>query len=45
MGETYAGAGVDIDLKSKVIKRIAQQVRLTHRPEVLSDVGPFRCAG
>ncbi len=41
MGETYAGAGVDIDLKSKVIKRIAQQVRCTYRPEVLSGVGPF----
>jgi len=41
MGETYAGAGVDIDLKTKVIKRIADQVRLTHRPEVLSGVGPF----
>jgi len=41
MGETYAGAGVDIDLKAKVIKRIADQVRLTHRPEVLSGVGPF----
>jgi phosphoribosylformylglycinamidine cyclo-ligase len=41
MGETYAGAGVDIDLKSKVIKKIAQQVRRTYRPEVLSGVGPF----
>jgi phosphoribosylformylglycinamidine cyclo-ligase len=41
MKETYAGAGVDIDLKSKVIARISQHARSTLRPEVLSGVGFF----
>jgi phosphoribosylformylglycinamidine cyclo-ligase len=41
MKETYAGAGVDIDLKSKVISRISQYARATLRPEVLSGVGFF----
>jgi phosphoribosylformylglycinamidine cyclo-ligase len=39
--ETYAAAGVDIDLKSKVIARISQYARATLRPEVLSGVGFF----
>jgi phosphoribosylformylglycinamidine cyclo-ligase len=39
--ETYAAAGVDIDLKSKVIARISQHARATLRPEVLSGVGFF----
>ena len=41
MKETYAGAGVDIDLKSKVISKIGQYARATTRPEVLSGVGFF----
>ena len=41
MKETYAAAGVDIDLKSKVIARISQHARATLRPEVLSGVGFF----
>jgi phosphoribosylformylglycinamidine cyclo-ligase len=39
--ETYAAAGVDIDLKSKVIARISRHARATLRPEVLSGVGFF----
>jgi phosphoribosylformylglycinamidine cyclo-ligase len=39
--ETYAAAGVDIDLKSKVIARISRYARATLRPEVLSGVGFF----
>ena len=41
MKETYAAAGVDIDLKSKVIARISRYARATLRPEVLSGVGFF----
>ncbi|OGO30305.1 MAG: phosphoribosylformylglycinamidine cyclo-ligase [Chloroflexi bacterium RBG_16_56_11] len=41
MKETYAGAGVDIDLKSRVIAKISQHARGTLRPEVLSGVGFF----
>jgi phosphoribosylformylglycinamidine cyclo-ligase len=41
MKETYAAAGVDIDLKSKVISRISRYAKATHRPEVLSGVGFF----
>ena len=40
-GETYAGAGVDITLKSKVISSIGKLARGTYRPEVVSGVGPF----
>jgi phosphoribosylformylglycinamidine cyclo-ligase len=39
--ETYAAAGVDIDLKSKVIAKIGKYARGTLRPEVLSGVGFF----
>jgi phosphoribosylformylglycinamidine cyclo-ligase len=39
--QTYAGAGVDIALKTKVIAQIGQQARSTLRPEVLSGVGFF----
>ena len=38
---TYTAAGVDIDLKSKVIARISQHARSTLGPEVLSGVGFF----
>ena len=41
MKETYAAAGVDIDLKSKVISRIGKYAQTTLRPEVLSGVGFF----
>ncbi len=41
MKETYAGAGVDIDLKSKVISKLGRYARSTMRPEVLSGVGFF----
>jgi phosphoribosylformylglycinamidine cyclo-ligase len=41
MKQTYAAAGVDIDLKSKVISKISQYAKATHRPEVLSGVGFF----
>jgi phosphoribosylformylglycinamidine cyclo-ligase len=41
MKETYAAAGVDIDLKSKVISQIGKYARATLRPEVLSGVGFF----
>jgi phosphoribosylformylglycinamidine cyclo-ligase len=41
MKQTYAAAGVDIDLKSKVISKISRYAKATHRPEVLSGVGFF----
>src|SRR4030042_711194 len=41
MKQTYASAGVDIDLKSRVISKIGQYARTTTRPEVLSGVGFF----
>jgi phosphoribosylformylglycinamidine cyclo-ligase len=39
--ETYAAAGVDIDLKSKAIARIAKYARTTLGPEVLGGIGFF----
>ena len=41
MGETYAGAGVDIDAKDRAVERIGKLVQSTLRPEVLSGVGFF----
>ncbi len=41
MKPTYAAAGVDIDLKSKVISQIGKYARATLRPEVLSGIGFF----
>ncbi len=41
MKQTYATAGVNIDLKSKVISQIGKYARATLRPEVLSGVGFF----
>lgn len=41
MKQTYASAGVDIDLKSKAIAKIGQYAKATLRPEVLSGVGFF----
>ena len=41
MGETYAKAGVDINVGEAVTKVIARHARTTYRPEVLSGVGLF----
>ncbi len=41
MKETYASAGVDIDVKSRAIARISQYARATLGPEVLSGIGFF----
>ena len=41
MGETYAGAGVDIEAGDEAVRRIAPVVRSTFRPEVLADIGGF----
>jgi len=41
MGETYAGAGVDIRLGDKVARLIGKHARTTLGPEVLSGVGFF----
>lgn len=41
MGETYAGAGVDIDAGSEAVRRITDKVRSTLRPEVIGDIGGF----
>ena len=41
MSETYARAGVDIDLADRVKGTIAEHARTTMRPEVLSGVGLF----
>ena len=38
---TYAAAGVDHDARRRFIERIAPIARSTHRPEVLSGIGPF----
>ncbi len=39
--QTYAAAGVDIDLKSKAIARISASARATLGPQVLSGIGFF----
>jgi phosphoribosylformylglycinamidine cyclo-ligase len=44
MGETYAGAGVDIEAGEEAVRRIAPVVRSTFRPEVLADIGGFGAA-
>ncbi|HEX2273311.1 MAG TPA: phosphoribosylformylglycinamidine cyclo-ligase [Acidimicrobiales bacterium] len=41
MGETYAGAGVDIAAGEEAVARIRARVRSTFRPEVLGDLGGF----
>jgi phosphoribosylformylglycinamidine cyclo-ligase len=41
VGETYAGAGVDIEAGDAAVRRIAPIVRSTFRPEVLADIGGF----
>ena len=39
--QTYAAAGVNIDIAAKAKELIGKQARFTHRPEVLSGVGFF----
>ncbi|WP_370324686.1 phosphoribosylformylglycinamidine cyclo-ligase [Euzebya sp.] len=41
MGETYAGAGVDLDAADAVVEGIRPHVERTHRPEVLDGIGGF----
>jgi len=41
MGETYAGAGVDIGAGEEAVERIKAKVRSTFRPEVIGDIGGF----
>jgi phosphoribosylformylglycinamidine cyclo-ligase len=41
MGETYAGAGVDIGAGEEAVERIRRHVRSTFRPEVIGDIGGF----
>lgn len=38
---TYAQAGVDVDAAARLVHRIKELARATHRPEVLAGVGPF----
>ena len=40
-GMTYAQAGVDVDAAARLVDRIKQLAKATHRPEVLAGVGPF----
>jgi phosphoribosylformylglycinamidine cyclo-ligase len=41
MGETYAGAGVDIAAGEQAVERIKRMVASTYRPEVIGDIGSF----
>lgn len=41
MGETYAGAGVNIEAGEAAVERIKPLVRSTYRPEVIGDIGGF----
>ena len=41
MGESYAGAGVDIDAGEAAVRGIKELVRSTFRPEVIGDIGGF----
>jgi phosphoribosylformylglycinamidine cyclo-ligase len=38
---TYSQAGVDVDAAARLVERIKELARTTHRPEVLAGVGPF----
>jgi phosphoribosylformylglycinamidine cyclo-ligase len=40
-GMTYSQAGVDVDAAARLVERIKEMARATHRPEVLAGVGPF----
>jgi len=41
MGESYAGAGVDIDAGEAAVRGIKELVRSTFRSEVIGDIGGF----
>jgi phosphoribosylformylglycinamidine cyclo-ligase len=41
VGETYAGAGVDIAAGERAVELIKPLVRSTYRPEVIGDIGSF----
>jgi phosphoribosylformylglycinamidine cyclo-ligase len=41
VGETYAGAGVDIGAGERAVELIKPLVRSTYRPEVIGDIGSF----
>ncbi|NNE74972.1 MAG: phosphoribosylformylglycinamidine cyclo-ligase [Acidimicrobiales bacterium] len=41
VGETYAGAGVDIDAGEKAVERIGPAVKSTHRSGVVGSIGGF----
>ena len=41
MGETYEAAGVSIDAGEEAVRRIAEDVRSTFRPEVIGEIGGF----
>ena len=41
MGESYRGAGVDIDAGERAVDGIKALVRSTFRPEVIGDIGGF----
>ena len=38
---SYAEAGVDVAAAERLVSRFAELAKLTRRPEVLADVGPF----
>ncbi len=38
---SYAAAGVDIDAAERLVHRFAELAKLTRRPGVIADVGPF----
>ncbi len=40
-GASYTRAGVDIAAAERLVPRFAELARLTRRPEVLADIGPF----
>jgi phosphoribosylformylglycinamidine cyclo-ligase len=40
-GMTYSQAGVDVDAAARLVDRIKELAKATHRPEVLAGVGPF----
>ncbi len=39
--DAYSAAGVDVAAAERLVGRIAELAKLTRRPEVLADVGPF----
>jgi phosphoribosylformylglycinamidine cyclo-ligase len=41
MPDAYAAAGVDVAAGDRLVSRIADLAKLSRRPEVLADIGPF----